>query len=86
MTPITIKVDFWGPARNWVTTGSIEMTFVRANGLTIGFLRDRLVEKFPRLADAGRSFRFAINDEFVRDNDKLNDGDVVSVIPPVSGG
>ena len=86
MNPITVKVEFWGPAKDLAAVGSEEMTFVRADGLTIRFLRDRVCERFPRLANGARSLRFAVGDEFVQGNHKLNDGDVVSVIPPVSGG
>ncbi len=32
------------------------------------------------------SIRFAVNEEYVDDDHKLEDGDEVAVIPPVSGG
>jgi molybdopterin converting factor small subunit len=81
-----VKVEFWGPARDLTGVGSLDLSFVRPNGITVGFLREQLGAEFPRLALAGGSLRLAVNEEFVKDNRKLVDGDVVAVIPPVSGG
>ncbi len=40
----------------------------------------------PRLAGWRKAFRLAVNQEYVRDDHPLKDGDEVAVIPPVSGG
>lgn len=86
MSTVSVRIEFFGPAREHAGVGAEEMAFVRANGLTLGFLRKQVLDKFPRLNQYGSTLRFAINNEFVQDERKLQDGDVVSVIPPVSGG
>jgi molybdopterin synthase sulfur carrier subunit len=40
----------------------------------------------PKFAEWERSFRLAVNLEYVNNNHPLEDGDEVAVIPPVSGG
>jgi len=86
MNPVRIRVEFWGPAREVAGTESLDIDFVRPNGITVGFLREQLASKFPRLRSGGKAMRLAVNEVFVAENQKLRDGDVVSVIPPVSGG
>ncbi len=53
---------------------------------TISELRGALAEACPAIDERLRFCRFAKNDEFVGDGAELNAGDVVDVIPPVSGG
>ena len=71
---------------------------VKANGGTIGEVFDDLVKQFPNLADRlitedGSLHKFVnvyLNDDDVRYLDKLdtkvNDADVVSILPAVAGG
>ncbi len=40
----------------------------------------------PALASHLRSLRIARNEEFAKESDALADGDVLALIPPVSGG
>ena len=48
-------------------------------------LKDILLEKYPRLG-ALASFLLAVNEEFALPEQKINAGDEVAIIPPVSGG
>ncbi|MCH8147629.1 MAG: MoaD/ThiS family protein, partial [Planctomycetes bacterium] len=49
-------------------------------------LRGELTARFPKIAAALPTVRFAVNQEFVGGDLALKDGDEVAVIPPVSGG
>ena len=81
---IRVTVEFWGPAGDLVDVRSIELSLGRST--RIGTLKTTLVTQFPRLGTAANFFRFAVNEEFVPEDRELMDGDVVAVIPPVSGG
>ena len=71
---------------------------VKANGATVGEVFDDLVRQFPLLSgqvvdDSGTLHRFVNvyrNDDDVRYLDKLatevSEGDVISILPAVSGG
>ena len=73
-------------------------SLVSVEGATIGEILDELQHEFPAMAgqlltDAGSLHRFVnvyVNDDDVRYLDKLdtkvNDGDVVSILPAVAGG
>lgn len=53
---------------------------------SIGALRSHLEQAEPRLDGRLGSVRFAINEQFVDDASALAEGDVVALIPPVTGG
>jgi len=44
-----------------------------------------LVEKYPKL-DKLNSYAIAVNESYAEDEVILKEGDVVAIIPPVSGG
>lgn len=52
--------------------------------ITVKQLRERLEKEYslPALS----SVLFAINEEFAAEDDIIRDGDVVALIPPMSGG
>ncbi len=54
--------------------------------LAVRALCSVLVSRSPRLAGGLESVRFAVNEEFVESSHVVRDGDVVALIPPVSGG
>ena len=43
-----------------------------------------IVEHYPEMAH--KQFQIAVNEEFVKLTDKIEPGDTVALIPPVSGG
>ncbi len=49
-------------------------------------LRRFLIEKYPELEDIIKVSMFAVNYEYVGEDFELKGGEVVAVIPPVSGG
>ncbi len=53
---------------------------------TIKELKEKLIEKYPEAEGIINKSMFAVNEEYVSDTYKLKEGDLVAVIPPVSGG
>lgn len=53
-------------------------------GKTVAQLRNALVEKYPGMQE--NAVQIAVNEEYALPEDVLHDGDVVALIPPVSGG
>ena len=56
-----------------------------SEGITIGELKEKLVLDYPKLKNYN-SFSIALNTEYASDESILKNGDVVALIPPVSGG
>ena len=55
-------------------------------GATIRSVWGGLVRDFPELAGYERSISTALNADYARMDEPLNDGDEVAFLPPVSGG
>ena len=53
---------------------------------TLGELRDRLTERFPKLAAMENSTLTAVGVDYQPRSHVLRDGDEVSLFPPVQGG
>jgi molybdopterin converting factor subunit 1 len=53
---------------------------------TIGELRRRLVQQYPKVAGLLEKSAFAVNDEFAADRTAIPPGAEVALLPPVSGG
>ncbi len=47
---------------------------------------NRVIDRFPALEAYRHQSRLAVNQEYVTGDVSLQDGDEVSIIPPVSGG
>jgi molybdopterin converting factor small subunit len=71
-----ITVDILGTREMEIPIGSIKM---------VKDLRTFLFEQYPPLGNLV-SLKIAINDEYVTDEDLIQMGDEVILIPPVSGG
>ncbi|HEX3770450.1 MAG TPA: molybdopterin converting factor subunit 1 [Polyangiaceae bacterium] len=54
--------------------------------LTVRDLCDHLAARHPAYADHRAAVRVARNEAFAEDGDRLGDGDVIALIPPVAGG
>lgn len=55
-------------------------------GDTVGHIRDRLVDRFPSLEPMLPNLLYAVDEEYVRTDSLVRDGQTLAVIPPVSGG
>ncbi|MQA28904.1 MAG: hypothetical protein GEU82_03560 [Luteitalea sp.] len=53
---------------------------------TIGTVWRQLVHEFPDFASYERSISSAVNADYARMDQAVNDGDEVAFLPPVSGG
>jgi len=80
---VKIKTLFFGITRDIVNNGSIE--FELSKGMTIDKFQNFLLEKYSGLKDI-ENYAFAVNEEYVTNEYLLKEGDVIAVIPPVSGG
>ena len=56
------------------------------NGATLAKLHEAVCEQFPKLLEAKNSTLKAVGVEYQNNNYVLNDGDEVSLFPPVQGG
>lgn len=66
--------------------GARELVVELPAPVTVAELRSRLVADHPRLAPLLQGAAAAVNEEYVPGDHALAEGDVVALIPPVSGG
>ena len=79
-----VEVLFFAVLRERAGTGHVVRPL--AAGDTVASLVARLTEEFPGLPPLGPSLRPAVNEAFVSADHRLSSGDVVALLPPVSGG
>jgi molybdopterin converting factor subunit 1 len=83
VTPTRVEVLFFAAAREAAGTPSLRLEV--APGTTVDALAAGLRARFPKLAAVG-AVRFAVGERFADGPTVVADGDVVALIPPVSGG
>lgn len=81
---MNVRVLLFAAARELAGTAQIELEL--AEPATIGQLRRRLAEEFPRLAGLLPQVMFAVDAAYARDEDPLRPNCEIACIPPVSGG
>jgi molybdopterin converting factor subunit 1 len=81
---VRLQVLYFASAREAAGTASEDVTV--PDGATVESLRSALVERHPRLAGNAGALRFAVDERFATPSQRLEDGAVVALIPPVSGG
>lgn len=79
-----VRVRFFAGLVPIVGEKSIEM--VLPAGATVGTLRDQLVAQYPVLEAFMTTYVCAVAEEMRMPEYALSDGDLVDVIPPISGG
>jgi molybdopterin synthase catalytic subunit len=67
-------------------TGCTETTETLAAGCTLGALHDQVMVKFPKLAPMRKSTLLAVGVDYQPREYVLQDGEEVSLFPPVQGG
>lgn len=80
----TIRVVTFGSAA--AALGWSERLMPLPDNTLLQHLIESLEATCPRLADARRRMRFAINQKYADLSSPLQQGDEVALIPPVSGG
>lgn len=78
------RVLFFGPLQE--VTGRAAEEFEFSPGADLGLLFDHYAARWPRLGEMAASVAMARNRRFARRTERLEDGDEVALLPPVSGG
>ena len=79
-----MKVLFFGVLRDVV--GRAEDALELEPGARAGDVFDRYAREFPKLAGMGRSVVVARNQRFSEAAEPLEDGDEITLVPPLGGG
>jgi molybdopterin converting factor subunit 1 len=79
-----LKVKYF--ARFSELTGKNEETLEVDDSTSVLDLKQRIMTDYPLLKRYESSMVLAKNENFTRDNEKLNSGDSIYLFPPVSGG
>ena len=61
------------------------MEFSTKTENTIGNLKNELKEKYPQLGNIN-TYAVAVNETYATNKVVLKEGDIVAIVPPVSGG
>ena len=80
---MTINLLFFGITTDLV--GKNDMLFSINENTTVNELKKILITQFSALKNL-HEFAIAVNEDYAEDILVLNEGDVVAIIPPVSGG
>jgi molybdopterin synthase catalytic subunit len=67
-------------------TGKSELTLDLPDGYDARALWDDLAHDYPDLSPYGASVSCAVNEQYTKFTARLEDGDDVAFLPPVSGG
>lgn len=81
---MTITVRLFAILRE--RAGPSELTLELPAAATVATARDALIGQYPALSDLAARVAFAVNRTYVPLDARLQDGDEVALIPPVSGG
>lgn len=79
-----IQVLLFGAAADRAGTRKVHLEIDEAT--TLRELWPLLAERHPGLASMRDTLAFAVNGEYARMEDRVNPGDELAVLPPVSGG
>ena len=79
-----IRVLLFGQAREIAGRQDIELTLEGTP--TVGAAFDLVKARHPKLGQMERSLLFAVNESYAGRSESLKSGDVLAVLPPVSGG
>lgn len=81
---IAVRMKFFAYAREIV--GEKELEKELESGSTVNSLLDELIAEYPRFHDICDHVIVVVNKSASTPERELNDGDEVSILPPVSGG
>ncbi len=78
-----LKVLFFGIVRDIVGENSIDLNV--STDISVVNMQQILKKEYSGLTDI-ENYAIAVNEAYVNEDYKLNDNDVIAIIPPVSGG
>jgi molybdopterin synthase sulfur carrier subunit len=81
---ISVRVKLFAAARDLVGTGETELSL--QDGSRASDVLDHFLKARPELSNWKNHLRVAVNAEYVELDHRLQSGDEVAIIPPVSGG
>ena len=81
---IRVKVLFFGRVREFI--GLAEESSEVPEGATLTDVFERYVERYPKLAGLRASLVASRNQEFAAWDTRVDAGDEIAFLPPVSGG
>lgn len=81
---IDVRVHFFAQAREAV--GGSEVSLRLGKGADVEEAARMLGARFPDLAPHLERCSFAVNEDYVKRDARLRDGDVLAVLPPIGGG
>jgi len=79
-----IRVVFLGPSRELAQRDDLSIEL--PEGATIAEVRNQLESECPPLQGKLEAVRFAVNNSYALDKQRICEGDEIALIPPVSGG
>lgn len=79
-----IEVECYGASSRWC--GAERLTLELADGATVVDAFDALAGRYADFAERRERIAAAIDESIAAPTQGLNDGDVLALIPPVSGG
>ena len=82
--PIRVTVLYFGQTRD--ESGTAKETFSLPPGSSVRSVVERVTDRHPGVRRVIRSVQVAVNEALAALDDRLEDGDVVALLPPVAGG
>jgi len=79
-----IKILYFSSLKDKLKKNSEEIQFEQ--NINVQDLINFLKEKYPEISQSFENIMIAVNEEYVDNKTELKDGDIVALIPPVSGG
>ncbi|MDA4123492.1 MAG: molybdopterin converting factor subunit 1 [Thaumarchaeota archaeon] len=81
---IRVKVLYFGQTKD--AAGRAEEEYHLTESMTLEALVDKAGAEHANLSKMRASMQVALNEEIASGKERLKDGDVVALIPPVAGG
>ena len=79
-----ITLRFFGQLKELTKTLEIEIPVKK--GLRVEDLEWLIGERFPNIREHLKTASFSINNEYVDKETAVKEGDIVGILPPISGG
>ena len=79
-----IKVRLFANLRELV--GEKQITITVPSGVTVGYLNNEILKKYPQLKSFSNKFVTSVNCKVTTGNTIITSSDEIALLPPVSGG